>query len=827
MLGLGDSLGTWDTVGSTPAVNKTPTNNNSLINNNSTEEAEEFAEVLDWIEVLIDRIERKIQDLDTVANSAYKNFSKRNKSLVDEYSLVTQEIEIQQKAYEKYMERFNSMNLSSEYKQKILEGKLQIEDITDEDLHETIQEAQEWADKALDAKYATTDLKETLGDLVQTKFDNVVSEFESLISIIEHTTDSIDTALSIVEAKGQFASEKYFQNLMSTEKENISMLQKEYAALLYEFEDAMKTGAIEEGSESWYDMKEQIRDVESALQDANLALIEYRNEMWEMDWSVFEKQLEYIEEITKESEFLVNLLSHNENDLFGEKNGKLTDSGFAVGGLHAVDYNVYMAEAQKYADKVKEINAELAKDPTNTILLDKKNEYLEAQREAISNANDEKLAIRDLIEESYNRMLEILQELIDKRKEALQAEKDLYSYEKDVREQTKQITDYQKQLKALQGDDSEETKSRRQQLQESLKEAQSNLEETEYDRWLSDQEQLMDEMYTQFEEVLNERLDNIDGLLQEMINHTNANAETINSTISSATDKVGYTLTEGMQDIWDTTDSGLGKVVSEFNSNFMSTLTTTNEYINKIYKLINKNVENADKDYDANTTPAAGITPSASSSSASMSSGSSSSSGSSPSSSSSGNSSSSLNKGSFFIYKRDQYPKSKLNVNTSIVDRLKYHNFDPSWSAMSSYYKAMGGSGTYQGTYKQNTFMLNWMKSNGFKHSGQLKSMMNRSQEDGLFLGRADDTILAKEDWLIAKDMTSKLVDFAKYQSILKPANSGSVENNIQMSITLPNVTNYNEFVNQLQKDKRFEKIVQAISVDSVMGKNSLNKYKH
>ena len=211
-----------------------------------------------------------------------------------------------------------------------------------------------------------------------------------------------------------------------------------------------------------------------------------------------------ISKLTEESEFLIDLLSFNENDLFSKTSGKLTDEGFAVGGLHAVNYNTYMAQAEEYERKMKEVSKELAKDPTNTILIDKKNEYIAAQQEAIRNANDEKMAIKDLIEESYNRMLEVLQELIDKRKEALQAEKDLYDYEKNVAEQTKQIADYQKQLSALAGDDSEESKSKRQQLQTSLEDAQKNLEETEYDRWLSDQEKLMDDMYEDYETILNE-----------------------------------------------------------------------------------------------------------------------------------------------------------------------------------------------------------------------------------------------------------------------------------------------------------------------------------
>ena len=44
--------------------------------------------------------------------------------------------------------------------------------------------------------------------------------------------------------------------------------------------------------------------------------------------------------------------------------------------------------------------------------------------------------------------------------------------------------------------------------------------------------------------------------------------------------------------------------------------------------------------------------------------------------------------------------------------------------------------------------------------------------------------------------------------------------------ITMNGVNNPEEFVTELQKSKRFEKIVQSITVDTAMGKNSLGKYR-
>lgn len=387
----------------------------------------------------------------------------------------------------------------------------------------------------------------------------------------------------------------------------------------------------------------------------------------------------------------------------------------------------------------------------------------------------------------------------------------------------------------MSGDDSEESQSKRQQLQESLREAEENLKETEYEKYLSDSEQLLDKMFEDYETILNERLDNIDGLLQEMIDYTNANSETINTTIGTAADKVGYDVTEGMKGIWNATDSGINKIVTDFNSSFTTTLTTTNDYIKKVYDLINQSVKKSEDEKKENTTPAADIdvtttapatpttpettpptTPPSTQTSPTTS-----------------TDSGSKFKHSFFKYKKDSYNKSKLNINTSIVDRLKYNDINPAWNYMKQYYAGMGlgSSSSYAGSYKQNVAMLNWMKKNGYSGGGTIGKLINASGEDGFVLAKEGEHILNKEQLSIASAMVDKLLDFAKLQpntnAIKGMSYTNNSENNITMNVTLPSVTNYNEFVDQLQKDKRFEKIVQSATIGQALGKSSLDKLKH
>ena len=327
-----------------------------------------------------------------------------------------------------------------------------------------------------------------------------------------------------------------------------------------------------------------IRDVEDALLDAQTALVKYSNSLRELEWDVFDRMQESISGLTEESDFMIDFMGRN-NTLHNE-NGSFNDRGLSAQGLHAVNYDVYMRQAEEYANAIKDINGELANDPNNTKLQDRYQELIKLQREAILNAEDEKTAIKDLISEGYDKMLSFFDKMISARKKALSEEKNLHDYEKTISEQTAEVAKYQKILDAYKGDDSEGMKATIQKAQKSLAKAQEELSETEYDKYMSDQEALLDTFRTELEEWVNIRLDDINGLLQLAIEATNANAQTIKTQINTDLNAVGMTLTENFARIFEIDYSGgVRDMVSGFfgsDGNFSAAMTTVNTAISEV-----------------------------------------------------------------------------------------------------------------------------------------------------------------------------------------------------------------------------------------------------
>lgn len=815
----------------------------------ASEDAEETLETIDWIEIAIDRIERSIDQLDRTASSVYKTWSTRNTALKNQISDISKEIDLQSRGYQRYLQEANSVGLSSSLADRVKNGTIDINEY-DSDTQELIKDYQEWYEKALDCKEAIEELKETQAGLYKQAFDNVSTQYDGILKVIDYKKSMLDEFLSQSEEKGLIESTNYYNALITQEQENIKQLNAEKDSLLKALESGMSSGLIDKSSEAWYEMCNDIDDVTMSIEEANTALLEYNNNIRDIQWQIFDLLQDRISQVADESDFLIDLM---ENDKLYDDRGQLTNEGKSTMGLHGVNYNIYMAQADKYAAEMEKINKQLANDPYNQDLVDRKQELLELQQESILAAEDEKDAIVDMVKDGIELELDSLQDLIDKYTDALDAQKDLYDYQKDVKEQAEEIASIQKQLSAYAGDTSEESKAKIQQLKVSLDEAQEDLEETEYDKYISDQKQLLDELYNEYELILNARLDNIDLLISDMISMINSNASDISTTISDKADSVGYTLTDSMNTIWNSSTEKVTSVLTTYGQNIVNGITTASTSVNAALNNINTNIAGMITAINkmANTniqavTSSGGSKSSATTSSQANTSKKNNTSNSSSSKTSSSSSSSSW--GSWFIRKKDSYPKNKLRTNTSIVDRLKYFDFDSSMSARKKYYSKMGGSGTYTGSSKQNVWMIQQMKAHGYKN-GKYNLPADEfawTQEGGkpeVIIRPSDGAILtplAKSDSVLNAEATENLwkmvkdpSDFIRSNSLssIKPAfndnkNIGTFNGNCNFEVVLPNVKNYEEFKSAMKHDRNFEKFIRSISIDRMFKSSSLNKYK-
>ena len=806
----------------------------STSNSHSTEDE---LEVFDWIEVAIDRIERAVDRLKTTATSAYKALKTKLGATYDEISKVNEEIAVQGLAYERYMEEANSVGLSSDLASKVQDGTINLSEY-DSETQELIKDYQEWYEKALDCSDAIQQLHEDLGELYENNFNNVASDYENQLSLFEHMTNSYNTGLQALEAQGYLQGTEYYSALQDVERQKLSVLNAQLAALEQSFSEAMSSGEIEKYSDAWYEMQGSINDVKEQIDEANLSLLEYEKTMREIEWDHFDYVQDRISQITDEADFMIELLSNS--DLHTDK-GQLTDEGMATMGLHAQNYNTHMAQADQYAAEILELNKQIADDPNNTELIERREELLGLQQDSIIAAENEKQAMIDLVREGIELELDAMQELIDAYTDALDSAKDLYDYQRKIKDHTTEIANIQKKLSAYENDFSDETRAKVQQLTVQLEEAQSDLEETEYQQYISDQKKLLDELYLEYETVLNQRLDNTDALLEEMIDSVNSNTDSINSTLTEAADNVGYTMSESMQSIWNGSTEALDGTLSVYGDGFNEKLTAINNVLSQIQANTAAMIANSDDiaEEDISTTnPETEPTPSSDSPETTP--------------------TEPAVDTPVEPAEKEITIGGKINAKgAKIYDYAGDNSGENQYFSKDPIYTVLGESNGYLKVrhHKLSSGVTGWFKRKDVKayKTGGLVDYTGLAQLDGTptkpeLVLNAQDT----QNFLALKDTLNRMTqqelslgtsygsdyvqhisgitDISKKIAAIRDIagiNTGVTVGDIEINIPIEHVDDYNDFVTQLQKDKQFERFVQSMTVDRLVGGGSLKKNKY
>ncbi|MCR1960194.1 hypothetical protein SAMN04489758_101171 [Thomasclavelia cocleata] len=788
-------------------------------------ENKSFSKTFDWLSIALDNISDKIKKLGNTASNVYKTWSQRNTALSSELTNLVDQLELQQSAYATYINKAESLGLSDHYKNLVQNGALSIETITDEALASKIEEYQNWYNSAREVLSSIQETEKAISDIYSETFDNVSKEYDDKIDFIESFISQVEKSSNLAESKGLLASASYYKIMLQYQEENLANLEAEQKALTETLQKALDDQSIVQYSESWFKMQGKIEDVNELIVDVNQSIVDFQNTIRDIEWSNFDYLQDTISQITTEADFLISLMENNK--MFDDE-GNQTEYNKAIQALHGVNYNTYMSQADEYAKSISELDKQYKDDSLNKDYLERRQELVELQQDMISNAQNEKEAIKDLVRDGYETQLDSIKELIELNSELRNSTKDLYEYQKAIAEKTKTISQIQKQLGSYATDNSEEAKKTVQELKVELQKAQDDLEETEYDKYISDQEALLDKFVDDYELWMNERLDSFDETFSEIIDKINENSTEVAETIKNSANEVGYNLSDSFNTIFNAKDGEIANIINNYDSNFSSRMTTLQSAIDAIKSGIDymasqskaeadrieaeqKAKEEVIKQQQAQQNQNQNQNSSSNGSGAGG----------------SGGSSGGGDK-SIFVHKKDTYPKGKLDRYQSLVDALKYFDFDSSFNMRKIYYDKLGGSGTYVGNSRQNSWMLsNFRNIMGYSTGGIVGSLKTIARSNG------DDSItintLQKGEGIIPLNMMPK---FDKFVASL-PSLNNLVNNQIGngtptynfngMEIVLPNVTNYEEFKSALITDTKFNNAILTKVNTTLTGGNSLS----
>lgn len=374
------------------------------------------------------------------------------------------------------------------------------------------------ADKAAADLYAQTS-KQDKADLAMERFHNTAAGYDYSLADNEQKKAALNSKISLDEEQGHKGYLAYYEQLLSAENGTQKKLTAKRNALQKSLDQAVSRGLIKHGSDEWHEMVDAINSVTNEIDESVLSATELKNTIRQIKWDTFDASLETIQRINSEADFLIDLMGKNK-DLTDKDNGEFTEYGKATLKLYKQQYESYLAQADAYAQEYNSIMKQIGKGQlslSDDAVVQRLRELQDAQRDSKLSAEDILSSIIDLIRNGYEAQLDALDKLIQKYKDLRQNEKDAYEYQKNIAEKTKTIAALQKQLHAYGGNDTEEARAKIQKLKVDLEAARQNLAEAEYDKYLSDMNDMLDGLYDDFESFIDEKLNDTDAILA-MIN---------------------------------------------------------------------------------------------------------------------------------------------------------------------------------------------------------------------------------------------------------------------------------------------------------------------
>ena len=261
------------------------------------------------------------------------------------------------------------------------------------DLSKKLRIEQEALDKATsEAAQSQAEYAQSIVDNAKKKLENIANYYDSFTSQWENRNSMYEAYMDRMQTQGYNLSTKFYEAEIGQQQKIVDNLSQKYIAMKRNFAQAVQDGTIKEGTEEYYEMQNEIDQVAISLKEAQNKVVEFQAAIRDLKWEQFDQLQDAIGRITSESDFLIDLMSHK--DMY-DKDGKMTEQGLATMGLHGVNYNTYMAQADKYKEEMLKISEELANDPNNQKLIDRKNELIDAQQQAILSAENRESNSKD------------------------------------------------------------------------------------------------------------------------------------------------------------------------------------------------------------------------------------------------------------------------------------------------------------------------------------------------------------------------------------------------------------------------------------------------
>ena len=140
------------------------------------------------------------------------------------------------------------------------------------------------------------------------KFDNIALDFTHAVEMMDHDFTDYSNAINEIIKKGKKVSTGYY-----TEQKKINQAKlEEYNLERTKLVEALNQ--IKPFTDEWYDAYNQIKEVDNAISQLNIEIMEVNESLRGLYLDSFQGIRDDIQELISEQEFLLSLMSHQKKN---------------------------------------------------------------------------------------------------------------------------------------------------------------------------------------------------------------------------------------------------------------------------------------------------------------------------------------------------------------------------------------------------------------------------------------------------------------------------------------------------------------------------------
>lgn len=378
------------------------------------------------------------------------------------------------------------------------------------------QEAE--AEAAANAAQSQAEYAQAQVEAEKTKFDNIKKYYEQRIEYQESWNKLYDKQREYDKTHGDYTTSESFDKPIN-EINKAQRHQEEAAKKLQEqLNKAVKAGTIKEYSDEWLEMKSEIVDAQTAVQDYENQMEQLKQEQILVQYEeMFDRAIEKAEKFKDKIEAINSLIT--EDMMYDYETGHLTEFGALSIVLNAKQLDTSLTTLKDYVKKRQQIMDDFKADKFGEETYDKLMAENDASLQgALKDAQAYQQAIIGIIKDQAQAEQDALFKVIDARKDALDKKKKYYDYDKTIKNKAKEINLLKQQIAALDGVTDAQSRAEKARLEAELAEKQEDFDDTVrdhvYELQVDGLDDLKDQLSEDFEKWSHELSANLDKMSQ-------------------------------------------------------------------------------------------------------------------------------------------------------------------------------------------------------------------------------------------------------------------------------------------------------------------------